>query len=273
MPAIPEIAKQIIGSVVRHLLTGLFTYLAAKNIVTGEQVEWLIAGATGVLIALGWSIWQKVKSRVAFLTALALPENASEEQVKQQIKTSGTTVSVLLLACAILGSTLVTSACGDDQYRKAEEGIRKVYVGLSGAGEAIDIIYESKVARLQASMVAGVITEADFQAQKQEAARAALNGREALKQVGLSVKQFKEQVRALPSITVENKVQLFPLLDQLVANIEKARQSGIIDVPRDRVVEIEAMYELLKGGAITLKGVIAAIKKPVPVSAIPALTQ
>jgi hypothetical protein len=180
----------------------------------------------------------------------------------------------VLLVFGLLGLALSTSGCPNQTQRmKAEEGVRKIYVGLQGASDAVDEVYRSKLRKLETARQEGSITADEFQVQKEAATRNALAGQEAIKRVATGVKIFKEEVRALPEITRDNKLQLLPFLDDLIGSIEKARQAGLLGISRDRVAEIEGFYTLLKGGVMTLQGVILAIKRPVPTAQMAALVQ
>lgn len=52
---------EIIGSVVRSLITTLGASLLTQGVITADQLNTL-GGAATVLIALAWSIWQKKKA-------------------------------------------------------------------------------------------------------------------------------------------------------------------------------------------------------------------
>jgi hypothetical protein len=267
---IPESLKLIIGAIIRGLLQGVAGYLVAKGWVSEGDAELILAGIAVGAAALAWSLWQKYRSRISFVTALSMPENATEAQVKEALKTSIPSVKMWMLP---LGLLLTMNACGDSQLQKTEEGVRKIYVGLQGASDGIDAIYRVRLEKLQTSLASGQITTEELNAKKKEAAQTNLAGQEALKKVATAVKIFKNQVRALPAITQDDKVNLLPLLDSLIMNVDAARAAGLMDIPSESLAEINSYYELLKGGVILIKSVIGGINKPVPITSVPALVQ
>ena len=54
--------KQIISSIVRHLLGFAGGYLAAKGIELDAASVEAIAGGVAAFVALGWSVWEKRKA-------------------------------------------------------------------------------------------------------------------------------------------------------------------------------------------------------------------
>ena len=261
------------GSVTRFALAGIVGWLVNKGVIEGSLgEELLIAAALGIPTLL-WSLWQKYKDRLKFVTALTLPANSTEDDVKAVIKRDNNSLSFFSLigAMLIVLSSFSLQACSQDQLKTTEEAIRKIYIGMQGASAAVEEIYQSKVRKIEADFTAEKITAAQRDTFLKDAGDWALGAQLTLRQSGVAVKQFKEEVRKLPEITKDNKVQLFPLLDQLVGNIEKARQNGLLNLERDRISQIEIYYEMAKSGALTLQTTIQAIKKPVPTKDIPAL--
>jgi hypothetical protein len=245
-----ELLKSITGSVVRKLLTGLGVVLVERGWISGDDWNLLLGGTIAVAAAVMWGIWEKYKSRLGFLTALNLPAGSTPEDVKAMSKRGNQSVWSIIALLILIPMALGSSACSDDQKIKTEDAVRKIYIGLQGASSAIEEVNR-----------AGKIDDA-----------AALGGYKALNQVGLSVKLFKERVRSLDTITVENKVQLIPLLDSLISDIDKARTAGLLNIPREQVASIEIYYEMAKSGALTLKAVVNAVKKPVKIGNLPAFS-
>lgn len=245
-----ELLKSITASVMRKLLFGAGVILVERGWVSSEDWELLLTGAILIVSTVLWGVIQKYGTKIKMQIALKLPAGSTMEDVTEVAGQKGrsarlwTIIGLLIL----IPSAMATSACSDDQQVKTEDAIRKIYIGLQGASSGIDEVYK-----------AGKIDK-----------DAALGGFQALNQVGLSVKLFKERVRSLDTITVENKVQLVPLLDSLISDIEKARVAGLLNVPREQVASIEIYYEMAKSGALTLQGVVKAIKKPVKVGNLPA---
>lgn len=244
-----ELLKSITASVLRKVLFGVGVILVEQGWVSSEDWALLLGGLITGASAVVWGIIQKLRARTDIGIALTLPAGSTPEDVKAFTSRGGSKrVWSILIPFLVISTALMASACNDDQKFRAEDAMRKIYIGLQGASSGIDEIHK-----------AGKISN-----------DSALAGYKALGQVGTSVSLFKDRVRSLDQITVENKVQLIPLLDSLVSDIDKARQAGLINIPRDQVAAIEIYYEMAKSGAITLKAVVQAVKKPVKVDAIPA---
>lgn len=74
-----------LGAILRHGLTLLAGYFVAHGYFSqGDAVNY-VAGFIAFLLGLGWSLWQKYGSRIAFLTALQAPPNATEADVQAKI--------------------------------------------------------------------------------------------------------------------------------------------------------------------------------------------
>ncbi len=78
--------KEALESVARSLLKVIAGYLVARNVWSNEQAASYIAPAAVALVGLGWSLWQTYKSRRKLVTALAMPEGSTENDVKTIIK-------------------------------------------------------------------------------------------------------------------------------------------------------------------------------------------
>lgn len=245
-----ELLKSITASVLRKLLFGVGVVLVERGWVSEADWAELLGGVILAAATVLWGVFQKYGTWIKMQIALKLPAGSTVEDVAEVAGQKGraariwTIVGLLIL----IPSAMATSACSDDQKTKTEDAIRKIYIGLQGASSAIEEVNR-----------AGKIDDSS-----------ALAGYKALNQVGLSVKLFKERVRSLDTITVENKVQLLPLIDALVSDIDKARAAGLINVPREQVASIEIYYEMAKSGALTLQAVVKAVKKPVKVGNLPA---
>jgi len=245
-----ELLKSITASVLRKLLFGAGVVLVERGWVSESDWALLLGGLiTGVSSVL-WGVFQKYGTWIKMQVALKLPAGSTVEDVAEVASHKGRSARIwtIIGLLILFPAAFAAQGCSTDQQTKTEEAIRKIYIGLQGASAGIETVHQ-----------AGKIDDAS-----------ALNGYKALNQVGLSVKLFKERVRSLDTITVENKVQLYPLLDALISDIEKARAAGLINIPRDQVASIEIYYEMAKSGALTLQGVVKAIKKPVKVGSLPA---
>lgn len=84
-----------LGSIVRAGLAILAGYLVRAGIWTGsEATSYVMTGSLAVL-AIGWSLWEKYRSRVQFLTALQMKSGTTENDVKAHIAAGAVTPSVL----------------------------------------------------------------------------------------------------------------------------------------------------------------------------------
>jgi len=124
---IPELLKNIAGSVTRWALTALAAFLVRKGVIEGGSAEAIVAGAGVGLASLTWSLWLKYKDRLHFLTALSMPVGSTEEDVKTAAKQGNGSTSVwsVLLLVSILPAAFGLSACGDKENKDTLNGIAK----------------------------------------------------------------------------------------------------------------------------------------------------
>lgn len=88
------IVQAALGSILRWVLAIWAGYLVKAGIWTGSEADTYIATAVLALLALGWSVWNKYKSRVTLLTALMLPQGSTENDAKARVAL-GATPSIL----------------------------------------------------------------------------------------------------------------------------------------------------------------------------------
>lgn len=69
-----EFARAVVGSVLRWILAGLAGYLVREGVLTDSQVSTLILGLAGLLVSLGWSLYQKHRQKIRLLLAEGPPE-------------------------------------------------------------------------------------------------------------------------------------------------------------------------------------------------------
>ncbi len=84
-----EVYKQIVLSVVRHLLTALATFLIAKGVISSDQANFLITEAAGIFFG-GLSLlvmWIKSKNSVKLVqAAIDATPGTSLKAVKEAAK-------------------------------------------------------------------------------------------------------------------------------------------------------------------------------------------
>jgi hypothetical protein len=85
--------KDLLKSLVRHALNGLFAWMIMKGWITQEQADsWLdpmvlqIVGWIGVVAVYAWSSRDKVKTWLFGRFALAAPAHTPPEAIKAEIK-------------------------------------------------------------------------------------------------------------------------------------------------------------------------------------------
>lgn len=74
-----------LGSILRWLFAIGAGYFVQKGIWTdADAVAYVSAAALG-LLSLGWSLYNKYRGRIKFLTALDMPQGATEADVKAKV--------------------------------------------------------------------------------------------------------------------------------------------------------------------------------------------
>lgn len=138
---VPELWKSIAGAVARWALTGLGALLVRQGVVEQNAVDALIAGAGVVLAALAWSLYQKYKGRLHFLTALQAPPTSSEADVKEQARTGNWPFWAIPLALA-LG---LTSACGDKDLKAIASNVDRAAILIKDGREITSELHAQKL--------------------------------------------------------------------------------------------------------------------------------
>jgi hypothetical protein len=82
--------QQAIGSVLRCLLAIGAGWLVKHGVWESTDAKHYVGAASMALLAIGWSLWQKYHSRVKVLTALAMPQGSTENELNTQIITKET---------------------------------------------------------------------------------------------------------------------------------------------------------------------------------------
>jgi len=86
MDTIPELLKNIIGTVVRNAGTPLVVWLAAKGWITTDDGS---AALTVIVVAsasLVWGVWNKLNLHALIAAALRLPAHSTIEEAKNEAK-------------------------------------------------------------------------------------------------------------------------------------------------------------------------------------------
>ena len=81
------ILQEALGSLLRWTLMLGAAYIVKKGIWTeGDATKYVEAGVVA-LLTLGWSLWEKYKSRIKLLTALTMPIGSTENDLKAAVST------------------------------------------------------------------------------------------------------------------------------------------------------------------------------------------
>lgn len=98
-----------LGAILRWGLAILAGYLVKAGIWSGTEAETYVAAAVLGILGLGWSLFQKYKSRIKFLAALNAPQGTTEANLDVRGITLKSAPVVLL--AALLTGTLALGAC------------------------------------------------------------------------------------------------------------------------------------------------------------------
>lgn len=81
----PDIYKNMIGSLVRWLMSGAAGYLIAHGWLTTGQADQLLFTLGLAISAIGLSLWQKYRQKLKLFTALEMPAGSTPAQVNEVI--------------------------------------------------------------------------------------------------------------------------------------------------------------------------------------------
>lgn len=240
---IPELFARFFGSLTRFALAGAVGWLVKKGVIDGKLGDDLLVAAVIAIPTLIWSLWQKYKDRLQFVTALGLPAGSTERDVKAVIDRGGGARDLLLgllLFCVVSGAAM-TTACGKEQI---ESAVTKTVVAVRTA---------RKVTTTQHKY--GHIDDSAY--------RARLNLFEKtyndIDTLGDSLANFGE-------ITPGNKQAVLDQLNALAGTIDQLVASGDLGVvnPKSQT-EYRRWILLARGTLNAIKIAVAAVEKPVPV--------
>lgn len=77
--------QEALGAIIRWALALGAGYLVRAGVWTDAQASTYVAALTLAALALGWSLWQKYRTRLKLVSALASPAVLSEKQVERNI--------------------------------------------------------------------------------------------------------------------------------------------------------------------------------------------
>lgn len=105
----PAMLSAALGAILRWALALLAGYLVKAGIWSGSEADTYVGAAVLALLALGWSFWQKYKSRINFLAALNAPKGTTEGELDTRGIHLGSAPVVLLAAS--LAALMAVTAC------------------------------------------------------------------------------------------------------------------------------------------------------------------
>jgi hypothetical protein len=71
-----------LGSIIRWALSLVVPYLVSAGIWTADEATAYVTGLSLAILSLGWSLWQKYRSRLRFLEALDAPAGTPERWIR-----------------------------------------------------------------------------------------------------------------------------------------------------------------------------------------------
>lgn len=74
-----------LGAILRWGFTFLAGWFVQHGIWTGNEAQMYVAGAALGLLTLAWSLWNKYRGRIKFLTALQMPVGSTEADVESRV--------------------------------------------------------------------------------------------------------------------------------------------------------------------------------------------
>lgn len=138
----PALFAAILGSFIRFGLTALATWLVTKGVWSTNDSSEFVTGLTIALVTLIWSLWQKYRGHIKFLTALDLPAGSSPEQVKEKMQTRAFTF-MLLIAALGFSSTAATCRNGTPRHDSVVN-LTATVSAVKGLQDGEKILYDSK---------------------------------------------------------------------------------------------------------------------------------
>jgi hypothetical protein len=139
--------RDILESLLRKGATGLATYLVTVGLLTEGQATQVVAGLVLLGVSIAWSVFQRYKDRLEFLTAIKAPPGASEKQVKEMAKlpSAPSTLGVLLVVVLSTSAVLGCAMRGKPPERQVAIIALQVTSGVDAVAKTSQELHESKV--------------------------------------------------------------------------------------------------------------------------------
>jgi hypothetical protein len=87
--------EKIVGALLRWLLTFLGAQAVGLGIWNMEDNTAYVAGVAAALVALAWSLWEKYRTRIQVVTALAMPAGTPQKVMETQVSSGDTPPATL----------------------------------------------------------------------------------------------------------------------------------------------------------------------------------
>ncbi|MGE0133055.1 MAG: hypothetical protein AB7U82_33680, partial [Blastocatellales bacterium] len=215
-----------------------------RGVIDGTLGDDLILAATIAIPTLIWSIWQKYKDRLNFVTALGLPANSTEGDVKAVIDRGGGAhhklLTILLLATVGFAG-LATQACGKEQI---ENTLAKTVTAMRAARRVTTV--QHKYSHLD---------DAAYKARL-----------DAFDRAYTVVDEIGDDLAAFGEITPGNKQRVLDKIGDLTATFDQLLASGDLGVKNPASQnDYRRWLMAARGGLASIKVVVAAVSKPTPV--------
>jgi hypothetical protein len=80
------LVQQLLGAILRWLFTFAGAWMVEHGILTADEMPQLVTGLALLTISLGWSLWQKHRSKRELFTLAAMRAGSTLQDAKDSIK-------------------------------------------------------------------------------------------------------------------------------------------------------------------------------------------
>lgn len=236
-----ELFARFFGALTRFLLAGIAGWFVKKGIIDDNLSTDLLAAAVIGIPTLIWSLYQKYKDRVKFLTALQLPVGSTESDVEAVVDNGGARkLSSLILVFVLLGGGL-SMACGKEQI---ENTVTKTVVALRAARKVTTVQHKY-----------GHIDDKGY------GERLTFFGR-----AYTSVDALGDTLADFGEINTANKQDILDKVNELAGTIDQLIAKGDVGVLNPQTqADYRRWLTVARAGINAIKIGVAAVEKPIPV--------
>ncbi len=151
------LVQAALGSILRWALAIGAGYLVRVGIWTSSEAQTYVTAGALAILALGFSFWVKYKDRVKILTALTMPADSTENDLKAKVSIAVTPsvltppdtapgvpkVGAVLLACLLAGSLMACAQPPPNLTPEATSAFNKTRV-IKGLDTFRDIVVDAQ---------------------------------------------------------------------------------------------------------------------------------